>query len=72
MAESKQDDYTDGSNRNSLRCIRRGENSSGGSQLKAWLNNNPSHGKGPTCDISKAKDGDFYDVEFDISGVTDP
>ncbi|KAL9579490.1 MAG: hypothetical protein Q9212_005076 [Teloschistes hypoglaucus] len=69
MANIKQNDFVQGQVRNSLRCIDSGENSSGESQLQKFIQGaTPDRGRARTCP-GAIQDGDFWQVEFDLTGA---
>ncbi|KAL8900043.1 MAG: hypothetical protein Q9207_005881 [Kuettlingeria erythrocarpa] len=69
MATTRQADFVPGQVRNSLRCIDRSENSSGGSQLASFLKGvAPLRGQAKTCPGDVVA-GDFWQVRFDLAGA---
>ncbi|KAI4100281.1 MAG: hypothetical protein L6R37_005567 [Teloschistes peruensis] len=69
MASIKQNDFVQGQVRNSLRCIDSSENSSGESQLQKFIQGaTPDQGRPRTCP-GAIQDGDFWQVEFDLTGA---
>ncbi|KAL8816146.1 MAG: hypothetical protein Q9223_004801 [Gallowayella weberi] len=70
MATVKQDDFKEGTIRNSLRCIKGLENTSGGVQLKHFVAGDNKEGPKKTCD-GKVVGGDYWNIEFNLDDTKD-
>ncbi|KAL8805167.1 MAG: hypothetical protein Q9182_002149 [Xanthomendoza sp. 2 TL-2023] len=64
----KQVDFQVGTIRNSLRCINQRENSSGGAQLKAFVEGDNKEGLKKTCK-GKVVDGDYWNIDFNLDDI---